>query len=85
LPLRGGASDKAGNRYERRWIVLALLDVLAGDAEYIRIEYPGDAGHGAEFLLMRDGVREWHQAKRQRAQGPWTIASLGSAGVLAPW
>jgi hypothetical protein len=64
---------------------LALLDVLAGDAEYIRIEVPGDAGRGAEFVLMRDGVREWHQAKRQRTEGPWTITSLNSTGVLAPW
>jgi hypothetical protein len=85
MPLRGGASEKAGNRYERQWTVLALLDVLAGDAEYIRIEVPGDEGRGAEFLLMRDGIREWHQVKRQRAEGPWTIASLSSAGVLAPW
>ena len=85
MPLRGGASDKVGNRYERQWTVLALLDVLAGDAEYIRIEVPGDAGRGAEFLLMRDGIREWHQVKRQRTDGPWTITSLNNAGVLAPW
>jgi hypothetical protein len=85
MPLRGGASEKAGNRYERQWTTLALLDVLAGDAEYIRIEVPGPAGRGAEFLLTRNGIREWHQVKRQRAEGPWTIASLGRAGVLAPW
>lgn len=85
MPLRGGASDKAGNRYERAWTVLALLDVLAGDADSIRIEVPGEAGRGAEFLLVRDGTREWHQAKRQRTGGPWTIASLDRAGVLAPW
>jgi hypothetical protein len=85
LPLRGGAANKVGNRYERQWTVLALLDVLAGDGEYIRIEYPGDAGRGAEFLLLRDGIREWHQVKRQHVRGAWSIASLDRAGVLGPW
>lgn len=85
LPLRGGAANKVGNRYERQWTVLALLDVLGGDAEYIRIEYPGDEGRGAEFLLVRDGGREWHQVKRQHVRGSWSIASLEQAGVLAPW
>lgn len=59
--------------------------MLAGDADYIRIEHPGDEGCGAEFLLMRDGTREWHQAKRQRTEGQWTVASLNDAGVLASW
>jgi hypothetical protein len=85
LPLWGGAANKVGNRYERLWTVLALLDVLAGDAEYIRIEYPGDAGRGAEFLLLRDGIREWHQVKRQHVRGSWSIADLDRAGVLVPW
>ena len=85
MPVRGGASDKAGNRYERLWTVLALLDVLAGEADSIRIEVPGEAGRGAEFVLMRDAILEWHQAKRQRTAGPWTIASLDRAGVLEPW
>jgi hypothetical protein len=85
LPLGGGASNKADNRYERRWTVLALLDVLAGDAEYIRIEVRGDAGRGAELLLLRDGTWEGHQVKRQRTDVPWTITSLNGAGVLAPW
>ena len=32
LPLMGGAADKAGNRFERRWTLLALLDLLTGKA-----------------------------------------------------
>jgi hypothetical protein len=85
LPLRGGASDKVGNRYERLWTVLALFDVLSGDADYIRIEQPGDYGNGAEFLLMRDGTREWHQVKRQRGRYQWTIRNLSRARVLEAW
>ncbi|HVF05242.1 MAG TPA: NACHT domain-containing protein [Frankiaceae bacterium] len=85
VPLAGGPADKAGNSYERRWTVFALLDVLAGDAEALRIEVPGDEGVGSEFRLTVGGVAQWHQAKRQRAAGPWTLNALISEGVLPPW
>jgi hypothetical protein len=76
MPLPGGPSDKAGNRYERRWTVHAMLDVLAGQAESIRIEVPGEEGAGAEFRVTVEGVAHWYQAKRQRAMGAWTVAAL---------
>jgi hypothetical protein len=80
LPIRGGAADKIGNRYERRWTILALLNVLTGDADYLQVEVPGEAGYGFEFVLSVTGVSEWHQVKRG---GPWKIASMRD--VLAPW
>ena len=76
MPLPGGPSDKAGNSYERRWTVFALIDLLGGRATTLRIEVPGDDGVGSEFRLMVDGVAEWHQAKRQRAPDP---------GLSTPW
>ena len=85
MPLAGGPADKAGNSYERRWTVFSLLDVLSGDAEALRIEVPGEEGIGSEFRLMVGGVAAWHQAKRQRAAGPWTLNALISEGVLPPW
>ena len=62
MPMAGGAADKAGNRYERLWTALKLLDVVAGDAEYLEIEVLGKDGHGAEFCLSKDGTLEWHPA-----------------------
>lgn len=85
MPLAGGPADKAGNSYERRWTVFAMLDVLSGDAQALRIEVPGDEGVGSEFRLTVGGVAEWHQAKRQRAAGAWTLNTLISEGVLSPW
>jgi hypothetical protein len=85
MPLVGGPSDKAGNSYERRWTVFAMLDVLDGRAQSLRIEVPGDDGAGSEFRLMVGAVPEWHQAKRQRAAGPWTMSALVSEGVVQPW
>jgi hypothetical protein len=85
MPLAGGAADKAGNRYERLWTVYVLLDLLDGDAASIRIEVPGDEGSGAEFQVIQVDRTSWHQAKRQRDAGPWTIAALSNEGVLASW
>jgi hypothetical protein len=50
--------------------VWALIEPLAGRAEPLRIEVPGDEGAGAEFRLVADGQAQWHQVKRQRAAGP---------------
>jgi hypothetical protein len=84
MPLAGGPSDKAGNSYERRWTVLTLTELLLGHAQSLRIEVPGEQGKGAEFRLLVGSVPEWHQAKRQRGGGPWTIASMATEGILAP-
>mgnify|MGYP001267349719 CR=1 FL=1 len=85
MPLAGGPSDKAGNSYERRWTVFALIDLLLGRAQTIRIEVPGEDGAGSEFRLMVGGVPEWHQVKRQRSAGSWTVSALASERVLQPW
>lgn len=81
----GGPANKVGNRYERRWTVLKLFDVLTGDADYIEIEALGEEDHGAEFVLMRDSTLEWHQVKLQHKDGDWTIARLNEKRVLARW
>ena len=82
----GGAADKAGNRFERRWTLLALLDLLTGKAQSLQVEVPGDKGAGAEFLqIMTDGVPVWHQVKRQQASGSWTIRALVRKRVVVPW
>ena len=38
MPLPGGASEKFGNRYEGRWTVMCMLDVMDGEADSIRLE-----------------------------------------------
>ena len=85
MPLPGGASDKAGNSYERRWTVLAMASLLDGRATSLRIEVPGDEGAGAEFRLDASGGIEWHQAKRQRSSGSWTVRNMATAGILQSW
>ena len=84
MPLRGGASDKFGNRYEMWWTVLKLTEVMAEEASLIRLEPPGQDGDGAEFYLDKNGHREFHQVKRQHTQlGRWSLDTLAGKHVLS--
>jgi len=77
MPLPGGASDKYGNRYEGRWTVSRMIEVMAERADAIRIEVPGKEGEGAEFRLNYGGRAEYHQVKRQHsARGYWTLSDM---------
>jgi hypothetical protein len=83
-PRRGGEAEKFGNRYEGAWTVRQLFEVLFGHAEQITVEATGENGKGVEFLLMRGGVVEAHQVKRQRGSAnSWTLRALEAEGVLA--
>ena len=81
MPLSGGASDKAGNRYELLWTVVNMARVLTGKAETISLEPVGDEGEGVEFTVTLPTGTEYHQVKRQRTgHGVWSLATL--KGVL---
>lgn len=76
----GGPADKAGNRYEHRWVVLRISEMLEGRISRIRPEPPGRAGTGIELTLDEDGVTWGEQAKD--TTGNWTINKLSREGVL---
>jgi hypothetical protein len=84
MPLPGGATDKFGNRYEGRWTVACMIDVMDERADSIRLEPPGQEGEGVEFWLRRRDIREYHQVKRQHgANGRWSLADLKSKNILS--
>jgi hypothetical protein len=85
MPLPGGAADKLGNGYERRFTVLAMLDILMGEATTLRVEVPGDAGAGAEFRLRGRSETRWTQSKRQRSSGAWTLSAILKENFLQDW
>lgn len=86
MPLSGGPSDKIGNRYERRWTVRALIELLQGTATSVHVEVPGPEGTATEFRRTDNDGHTWHQAKRQNTAGSWTIATLTGPGVIdAMW
>lgn len=75
MPLPGGETDKIGNRYEGRWTVFCMIDVMDEKADSIRLETPGEDAF--EFFVRRDGRLECHQVKRQKSgRGRWTLSAL---------
>ncbi|MEA5472506.1 hypothetical protein VB714_26800, partial [Spirulina sp. 06S082] len=80
MPLPGGAPDKIGNRYEGRWTIHCMLDVMEEKANFIRLEEPGlDA---FEFYLQRGDRLEYHQVKRQEScLGHWTLNNLETKNI----
>lgn len=60
MPLPGGPSDKIGNRYELRWVVRQLVELVTGRLGWIRIEPPGD--NAIEFRCGRREAEFAHQA-----------------------
>lgn len=81
--LGGGIADKVGNEYELRWTLVEALRVVRGLADEIRLEPFNEDAEGLEFRITTGGADEWHQCKRQRTAGSWTIRALTDAGVLS--
>ena len=83
-PRVGGEAAKFGERYEGRWTVRRLLDVLADRSLALVVEDEAALAEGAEFTLLRpDGKVEVHQVKRQLgSRQTWNLARLGTEGVL---
>ena len=84
MPLPGGPSDKAGNRYEYLWTVRCMMRVMKGEADSIHLEPAGDEGKGIEFTVQTSSGSEHHQVKRQlTGKGVWPLNELDSRGVLS--
>ena len=84
MPLPGGPSAKAGQRYETLWTVMCITQVMRGEAESIRLEPPSVDGEGIEFYVKSPSGIEYHQVKRQRTgKGRWPLGILASERVLS--
>ena len=59
----GGIADKLGNRYEAKWLVRQLLDVISGQAQWLQFEGISASFKGFEAAVRREPFTEWHQAK----------------------
>ena len=83
MSLRGGPADKIGNRYELRWTVFQLTELLNRKFDSIRLEPVGADSEGVEFWTTCDNIRSYHQVKRQNtARGHWKVSDLQHRGVL---
>ena len=59
-----------------------MLDVMDEKTDSIRLEPPGPEGQGFEFWTKTQDIQEYHQVKRQRSDGQWTLPALIREGVL---
>ncbi|MDZ4185309.1 MAG: AAA family ATPase [Desulfuromonadales bacterium] len=82
-PFPGGIAGKLGDRFEAKWAVKKLFEVILGHADALKFEFVDPDNHGVEFWLSKNGHKEWYQAKRQNTLGNWTIRRLEDEGVLA--
>ena len=80
--IRGGISDKLGNKYEAKWLVRNLIDVIAVKANWLKFEGVETEYRGFEFAISRGEITEWHQTKINSPDGNWTINALQKEGVL---
>ena len=78
----GGIADKLGNRYEAKWLVRQLLDVIGAKSSSLRFEGISASFTGFEFAVRRGNCVEWHQTKINSLHGNWTLSSLKREGVL---
>ena len=77
MPLSGGASDKAGLRYELLWTVRCLIRLMKGEFDSIWLEPAGEEGEGVEFAITTSDGTEYHQVKRQlTGKGVWSLSEL---------
>lgn len=80
---KGGIADKLGNRYEAKWLVRQLLDVIGDKAQWLRYEGISADFRGFEFAVHRGDIVEWHQTKIYSPNGNWTLTSLKQENVLS--
>jgi hypothetical protein len=82
-PRAGGEAAKFGDRFEGRWTVSWMIEVLYERADAIMVETIDELRDSVEFEVRRDGRTIRHQAKRQHGQDVnWTGIRLAKHGIL---
>jgi ATPase family associated with various cellular activities (AAA). len=81
----GGRADKFGNRYEDKWVILKLLDLIEEKIEGIVLEAIGDDEIGVDIWVNeKDGCRIAYQCKgRNASKEYWDVSSLRASGIIA--
>ncbi|MCU6713173.1 hypothetical protein M6D81_31195 [Paenibacillus sp. J5C_2022] len=83
----GGRADKSGNRFEIRWTIYQILDVLDERLDYITLEALGDDERGVDIWAgQKNGIREAQQCKgRNSSKEYWDYGTANAKGIFANW
>ena len=66
----GGEADKFGNRFEGRWTVRNVLDLLLGQVERLTVEAVDEEADSVEFFAVVGGTEQGHQERRAGLSSP---------------
>jgi hypothetical protein len=80
----GGSADKLGNRFEKRWVLSQLLQLLAGRICSLKYEPVGPDEKGVDlWIRKKDGRREAQQCKGELGiKAKASMADLARLGIL---
>lgn len=84
---KGGRADKAGNTYEKRWVIYQMLKVINEELYSVELEAIGEDEKGMDlWVTYPDGSREGQQCKgRNGSKAEWDISSLKSRNIIKNW
>ena len=84
---KGGRADKNGNRFEIRWVVYQLLQVLEEKIDYIILEALGQDEKGIDVWIgHKNGTKEGQQCKgRNGSKEYWDYGSVNAKGIFDTW
>lgn len=82
-----GRADKDGNRYEIKWAVYQILELLNEKLDYVILEALGDDEVGVDVWVgKKDGTREGQQCKvRNGSKEYWDFGSANAKGIFTKW
>lgn len=83
----GGRADKSGNRFEIRWTIYQILEVLDERLDYITLEALGDDERGVDIWIgKKNGFREAQQCKgRNASKEYWDYGTANARGIFTNW
>lgn len=83
----GGRADKSGNRFEIRWAIYQILEVLDERLDYVTLEALGDDERGVDIWIgKKNGIREAQQCKgRNASKEYWDYGTANVRGIFANW
>lgn len=83
----GGRADKEGNRYEIRYVILKILEIIEEKIDYVILEAIGDDEQGVDIWIgNKDGSKEGQQCKgRNGSKDSWDYGSANSKNIFENW
>ncbi|WP_248929839.1 hypothetical protein [Paenibacillus hamazuiensis] len=83
----GGRADKSGNRFEIRWTIYQILEVLDERLDYIILEALGDDERGVDIWIgKKNGFREAQQCKgRNASKEYWDYGAANARRIFTNW